>query len=291
MTNADLIAPSHVTIMGLGLMGGSLAMALRGKCKFITGIDPDPEVLALARRMNIADQVSSEPAALIPQADILILAAPVNSILTILDDLPELHPGSPVVMDIGSTKVQIVKAMRSLPARFDPIGGHPMCGKSRPSLAYAESSIFQGAVFAFTPLSRTSQKARGLAGQLAAIVGSVPLWLDPETHDRWVGATSHLPYLVANTLAYTTPIDASPMVGPGFRSTARLSTSALTMMLDILETNQENVLAGIERFKGHLVSLETHLVNRDRDGLRALLEKGGEKYDNLCGLKETGESQ
>jgi prephenate dehydrogenase len=291
MTNADLLAPSHVAIMGLGLMGGSLAMALRDKCEFITGIDPDPAVLELALQMNIADQVSSEPAALLPKADILILAAPVNSILTILGDLPELHPGSPVVMDIGSTKVQIVEAMRSLPARFDPIGGHPMCGKARPSLAYAEASIFQGAVFAFTPLSRTSQKTRQLAGQLAGIVGSVPLWLDPETHDRWVGATSHLPYLVANTLAYTTPLDASPLVGPGFRSTARLSTSALAMMLDILDTNRENVLAGLERFKGHLASLETHLLNRDRDSLRALLEKGGEKFDILCGLKETGESQ
>jgi prephenate dehydrogenase len=269
-------------------MGGSLAMALRGRCMSITGIDPDPGVLEMARQLDIADHVAAEPLDLLPQAEVVFLAAPVVSILSILNDLPKWHPGSPIVVDIGSTKAQIVEAMQSLPERFDPIGGHPMCGKARPSLAYAEPGLFRGAVFAFTPLERTSQKARKFAEQLAKAVGSQPLWLDPQTHDRWVGATSHLPYLIASTLAYITPLDASPLIGPGFRSTARLSTSAIKMMLDILETNNANVLSGIKRFQDHLALLAEYLSAGDMDSLEELLADGGEHFDQLM---ETAESR
>ena len=99
-------------------------------------------------QIGAVDEASSDPSLILPKADILILAAPVRSILALVSELPNLHPGPAVVLDVGSTKIQIVEAMERLPDRFDPLGGHPMCGKEALSLANAEASLFEGYPFA-----------------------------------------------------------------------------------------------------------------------------------------------
>lgn len=283
MDESDFISTARVAILGLGLMGGSLAMALRGKCAGLLGIDPDPETLSLARRLEIVDWASPQPGELLSQADVVIMAAPVRVILALLEELPDLHPGDAVVIDLGSTKTEIVEAMGALPKRFDPLGGHPMCGKERSNLANAEPGLYRGAPFAFTPLLRTSPRARALAAQLARAVGAYPLWLDPETHDRWVGATSHLPYLIANTLAAVVPLEAAPLVGPGLRSTTRLAPSSQAMMLDILVTNRRNLLANLRCFREHLETLEGYLAGDDERCLGELLSQGARNYEELVG--------
>lgn len=271
----------RVAILGLGLMGGSLAMALHGKCATLLGIDPHPETLALAREWGVVDEAAAQPGESLACADLVLLATPVRTIIGLLEKLPALHPGSPVVIDLGSTKAQIVEAMGRLPARFDPLGGHPMCGKERVSLANAEAGLYQGAPFALTPLARTSLRARALAEQLVRAVGAQPLWLDPVIHDRWVGATSHLPYLVANALAAVTPPEARPLVGPGLRSTVRLAPSPWVMMGDILATNRENVLAGLRGMRERLGEIETLLERGDYDGLQHSLAEGARNYAAL----------
>lgn len=286
MEEKTFLPEARVAILGLGLMGGSLAMALRGHCKALLGIDPDPEARALASRWEVVDQVAARPEVLLPQADLVVLAAPVRTIVKLLERLPELHPGSAVVMDLGSTKAQIVAVMATLPERFDPIGAHPMAGKERPSLLNADVGLYHGAPFALTPLPRTSERARALALELVQAAGARPLWLDPETHDRWVGATSHLPYLVANALAAVTPAEAAPLVGPGFRSTARLAPSTLEMMLDIAATNRANLLDGVQRFRQRIEALEGALQADDLERLTCLLAEGGEHYDRVTGYRK-----
>jgi prephenate dehydrogenase len=285
MEKKPLLPDTHVAIVGLGLMGGSLAMALRGQCSALFGIDPDPDARALASRWDLVDKVGARPEVLLPEADLVILAAPVQAIIEIISQLPDLHPGEAVVMDLGSTKTQITTAMAALPERFDPIGAHPMAGKERSSIIHAETELYHGAPFALTPLARTSIRAQDLALEVVLAVGARPLWLDPATHDRWVGATSHLPYLVANTLAAVTPAEAAPLVGPGFRSTARLAPSTLSMMLDILSTNREHLLVGVQRFRQHFDDLEAALIAEDFDRLTELLEKGSQNYDIVTGYR------
>lgn len=271
----------RVAIVGLGLMGGSLALALRAHCGELVGVDPHPETLALARRWRLAAAVSADPAALLPGCDLVILAAPVRMILALLGDLPRLHPGTAVVLDVGSTKRAIVAAMARLPARFDPLGGHPMCGKEVSSLAHAYAGMYQGAPFALTPLPRTSDRARGLAQALVQAVGANLLWLDAETHDRWVAATSHLPYLLANALAGATPADVRPLVGPGFLSTTRVAGSSPQMMLDILATNRELVLAALDRLDARLAEIRAGLQAEDWAALAALLADGAARRQGL----------
>jgi prephenate dehydrogenase len=277
------LADLQVAIFGLGLMGGSLAMALRGRCAGLLGVDPHPETLVLARRIDLVDQLLSEPDERLAQADVLVLAAPVRAILRLVAALPGIHPGAPLVLDLGSTKHAILAAMEALPGRFDPLGGHPMCGKEHSSLSNAEASLYRGANFALTPLARTSTRAKAIAVQMVEAVGAQVVWLEPDTHDRWTAATSHLPYLVANTLAGITPVEAQPMVAGGFRSTARVAASSPEVMLDILATNRENVLAGIAAFRERMAALESCLAAEDDEGLRRLLASGARRYDQLTG--------
>ena len=265
------LAESRVVILGLGLMGGSLALALRGKVAALLGVDTDPATLALAQAWGVADRLSDDPAELLPLADFIILATPVSAILEQVRALPRLHPGNATVLDLGSTKADIVEAMSDLPERFDPIGGHPMCGKETASLVHAEAALYAGAPFALTPLPRTTPQGIRLAAQLVQAVGAHPVWLDPETHDRWVASTSHLPYLVAAALAAATPHKAAPLIGPGLRSTTRLAATSPQMMLDILSTNRLPILAALQVFHHQIDTLEDLLEKEDFTALEHAL--------------------
>jgi prephenate dehydrogenase len=263
----------RIAIMGLGLMGGSLAMALHGKVREIIGIDPDPRALQMAEDNKVCNRLDNHTGNLLKTADLVILAMPVRKIIQVLSELPGLHSGNMMVMDLGSTKVEIVKSMSCLPARFDPLGAHPMCGKESSTMAAADANLFKGSPFVFTRLERSSNQACSLAAQIAEAVHSKPLWLDAETHDRWVASTSHLPYLAACALAAGTPIEASLLASSGYASTTRVSTTNPEMMLDVLITNRENVLAGLNGFRQNLDELQTYLENKDFTALKGLLHQ------------------
>lgn len=281
MSEPDFLTSSRIAIVGLGLMGGSLAFTLRGRCQALLACDPDPEILSLARQLDLVDDISPDLADVLPSADVVILATPLNVILEIIQELPNLHPGSAIVLDLGSTKTQVVKALQNLPSKFDPIGGHPMCGKEKIGLANADPSIFQGATFAFTSLQRTSSKARAFAEQLANAIGSQVLWIEPDTHDLWSAATSHAPYLVAAALSSATPDQSKPLVGPGFRSTTRVAATPTSIMLDVLSTNRVNILESLKKFRKELDSLEEKLSHGEFEALNTALMESAEHQRTL----------
>lgn len=277
---------ARIAIVGLGLMGGSLALALRGNCASLLGIDTDHKVLKIAQELQVVDIASSEPEDLLQLADVIVLAIPVKAILAFLSHLDRLVPGAAVVFDLGSTKRYILSQMAALPVRFDPVGGHPMCGKESHSLVNATSSLYKGAPFALTPLPRTTSRAKKIAQEIVHIIGAKPIWLNPETHDQWVAETSHLPYLLSNTLAYSTSEHAAELIGPGFRSSARLAVKPRSMMIDILETNRENILPAIELFQQHLNDLKQYLQNEDYASLSFRLSQGADQYEAILAINE-----
>src|SRR3990172_1595193 len=170
-----VLRAARVAIAGLGLMGGSLALALRGKCVQLIGVEVDPATQAQARATGVVDQLLDLEAAA-AHSDLLILAAPVRAILGQLQFLAGRPvPGRRVVMDLGSTKRDIVQAMQALPGGYDPVGGHPMCGKEVSGLRSAEAGLFRDKVFVLTPLARTSPAALALAREVVAAVGAHPL--------------------------------------------------------------------------------------------------------------------
>jgi len=286
MSEPDFIATSRIAIIGLGLMGGSLALDLRDRCHSLLACDVDPRTLELAQQQSLFAKLSRDPAEIVPEADVVILATPLNAILALIKQLTDLHPGSPIILDLGSTKVNVVQTLESLPSRFDPLGGHPMCGKERSGFENAEAGLFQGAAFAFTALNRTSKEARYFAEQMAFTIGAHALWIDPETHDQWSAATSHLPYLVASALAGSTPAQSKPLVGSGFRSTTRIAATPARIMLDVLETNQENIVEQMERFKEQLDHYQQLLISGEYEVLKAALDESANKQRNLAARQE-----
>ncbi len=272
----SILASSKIAIWGLGLMGGSLALALHGRCASLLAVDHDPDTLSLAQERQIVDYISLNPKDVLPWADAIILATPIPVILQSLQQLPEVHPGEAIVLDIGSTKSQIVHAMNELPQRFDPIGGHPICGKETSKLENAQADLYRGARFVFTPLSRTSKRAKMFAEQLALNLGSKPLWMEPSIHDQWIALTSHLPHLVALALASSTPSSVAPLIGPSFRDMTRIVNSPTHLICEMLMTNQQNLLLALQRFRQHLDWLEEKLREHDEQEFEESIRQIGE---------------
>lgn len=270
----------RVLIVGLGLMGASLALALRGKCKALYGVDQDEDTCRLALMHEVVDAVWQD-ATQTRTVDLIVLAVPVGQILRLLERINQTIQTPAVVMDIGSTKTAICKAMEGLAANFDPIGGHPMCGKETLGIQSAEAAIYQGAPFALVPLERTSPYAKSLAEQLVTAIGSHIVWLDAETHDRMVAAVSHLPYLLASALTLGTPLELTSLIGPGFRSSTRLAATPTTMMLDVLKTNRTFILEAIERVEEQLTQLKTSLANEEYDDLNRQLNTAAEHLQKI----------
>ena len=248
--SVDLLLESHITIVGLGLMGGSLALALKDKCSGITAVEVDAHARHIGLERGLVNHVTKNLEDGLKHADILVLATPVRATLETLEKLNRLsyHTNRTLlVLDLGSTKAEVASAMALLPKTFSGIGGHPMCGKETSGLEYADASLYKDAVFVLTPQSNTDKKILGLARQIISAIGSIPIEMDAEKHDRLAALTSHLPYLLACSLVLTVSSegDVDPivwkMVSSGFKDTTRVASSDVQMLIDILKTNKASI--------------------------------------------------
>jgi prephenate dehydrogenase len=272
---------SRIAIVGLGLMGGSLALALKGKCAALYGIDADRATLELALAKGIVDQAESDPATLLLQADLVILATPVPAIIDFIRKLPSLLQNPCIVFDLGSTKKDILQAMAALPEKFDPIGGHPICGREKLGLGNAETNLYQGAPFVTSLLKRTTSRAKSAAQQIISAVGANCIEMTAEDHDRILASTSHLPFLLSSALALATPLECIPFIGTGFKSTSRLAGTPSHMTMGILQSNRENVLNAIQSFRNSLDQIESILQNQDYTQLELILNRSRSAHQSL----------
>ncbi len=272
----------EVAIVGLGLMGGSLALALRGQSRTIVGVDRDPAVAQDALARGIVDQVTVFEAA--HNTDVLILASPVRAIVGQINQLSIsafYPPRATVVIDLGSTKVEVMKAMAELPPRFEPVGGHPMSGKTASGLANASADLFRNKPFVLTPPGHTSVRALAIAYVLVERVGGRLLVLSAEHHDQLAALISHLPYAAAVSLVRTVLAagddQAWEMASSGFRDSTRLAASDLDMMVDILTTNRGPVLRALAGYREQLDALDQAIQSGDADRIRQALTAAREK--------------
>jgi len=270
-----------VVIAGLGLMGGSLGLALRGHVRRVVGVARRAETVQQALAIGAVDAGYATLAEGAAEADIVVLATPVSVILAQIEELQRLAGqgllrDGVIVTDMGSSKAQICDALDRLPANVQPIGAHPMCGKETSGLEVAEADLYQGAPFVLCPLPRTAPQTVTLVKSLAEVVGASPLELDPVRHDRLAAAISHAPYLAslatfaaANDVAQADPM-AWRLAAGGFRSTTRLAGSDDQMMADILLSNREAVLEQLDHLQRHLACLASLLTTQDAARLREL---------------------
>jgi prephenate dehydrogenase len=271
------------TIIGLGLMGASLAAALRPHCRSIFGVDADPEAVSWARSQGWIDggDVNLDKPAL--RSNVIILATPVRAILSLLDQItPHLAPGT-LVTDLGSTKGEVCQKMGELPPSIQAIGGHPLCGRETPGGKNADPHLFTGRAFVLCPLPSTQAATLQFMQSMIQAIGAYPLIIDAQTHDRLVSITSHLPYLLACTLVNTAASQARleptlwRVAASGFRDTSRLAASEVTMMLDILLTNRENILAALQKFNHGLETLFRLIEEGQESALHDWLEEACEE--------------
>jgi prephenate dehydrogenase len=271
------LSEATVAIYGLGLMGGSLALALRGKCRHVVGVVRRPEAARKAVDVGAVEEATCDLAAAAAHADIVVLATPVRDIVaTIPLAADAMRPGT-LLMDLGSTKREVVAAMDSMSHEILAVGGHPMCGKEAGGLDSADDTLFRGATFVLTPTAHTTGEALALATELAEATGACPIILDAERHDRAVAVVSHLPYLLAAALvhaearSYLQDPVVQALAASGFRDTTRLASSQVDMMLDILLTNRDAVTRALDLFEASVADMRAAL--RDPQALRKWMEQ------------------
>ncbi len=271
------LVDTRLAVIGLGLMGGSLAAALSGRCAEVVGCDVDADAVHTALTRGWIHHGTQDSIAAISQADLVVLASPVRTILSQLDDLAPHFPPGCMVMDLGSTKTQITAKMEALPTSLQPLGGHPMCGKEFSGIQAADPLLYRGQTFILTPLGRTSPQTLALATELVVALGAQTLILTPQENDHLAALASHLPFLLSAGLVETVRQAAQQdsrlwqVTASGYRDTSRLAASSVTMMTDILLTNRAAVLQALSEFTENLNSLTELIKSAREDELRDLL--------------------
>jgi len=264
----------HLAIVGLGLMGAGVAMALRKRADIITGIDPNADTRHYARSQGIVDHVTDKLQHGVREADTVILAAPVRVILEILHNrLGSYLRSNTLLIDIGSTKYDICEAMGRLPVGINAIGGHPMAGKERSGIEAADPTIYQGRPFVLCTTRRTTPATRARALLFAEALGAESIEMEAERHDRIVAGISHLPYILSASMVATIAKEAQQdeafwqLAAGGFRDMSRLTASDIRMMGDILSTNTRAVATLLAMFRVQLAQIETMLISGDHQKL------------------------
>ena len=275
----ESLEESQIAIVGLGLMGGSLAGGLRHRCRSVVGVARRPDSIAVALERGLIDHGTTSLSEGVSQSNVVVLATPVRVILQQIAEIGPLLPAECLLLDLGSTKTRIVQAMAELPDHVQPLGGHPMCGKEMSGIEAAEPDIYRGATFILTPLPRTSEQALRLGRELVEAVGSRPLVISAERQDFLVGTVSHLPYLMACALVATADATTSTdpaawkIVAGGYRDTTRVAGSDVTMMTDILLTNRDEVLAAVNVFQRQIDRLAQLVESGDGEQMRDALNQ------------------
>ncbi len=286
-----------ITIIGVGLIGGSLGLALRkGRPKFkIVGVDKK-EVLEKAIVRGAIDEGTVNFKEGVKEADIVIMATPVKTILDLLPKIsPFLRKGC-LVTDTGSTKVKIVEtANQVLSTDIHFIGGHPMAGSEKYGIDSADPHLFQDKTYILTPTKKINLVTLEKIFLLIEMVDAKRLILDPLDHDRIVGAVSHLPQIMAVSLINMINIltqeennsNYFKAIGSGFKDMTRIALSPCKIWEDICGTNKEAILTMIQKYKQCLNLIEDKLIN-DPEGLKEEFQKARklreviEKFPHLC---------
>jgi prephenate dehydrogenase len=268
----------RLAIVGVGLLGGSIALAARahGLAREIVGIGRDRTRLEAPLRAGAVDRVTTDLAAGVRDADVVVLAANVLANEQLLADAWPAVASSAVVTDVGSTKRGIVAAAERLPGAHRFVGSHPMAGSEKSGYAVARPDLFRGAIVIVTPGDASEPGAVKTVTSFWEAVGARVSALEPDTHDRVVAAISHLPHVVAWALVEAVgrfEPAALPFAARGFKDTTRIAAADTAMWTEILLSNRDTIASSLGAFRGALDDLERLIAAGDRGGIERLLAR------------------
>lgn len=274
----------RLSILGVGLLGGSLGLACRNAindCKII-GYGHRRSTLESALARKAVDEAYEDPVRAVEGADLVVLCTPVGLFENLLARIsPSLAPGA-VVTDVGSTKRSVVAAgERLVPAHAHFVGSHPMAGSEKRGVEHADEKLFQNALCILTPTSRTNPGAIEKVDRFWRALGMRTTTLSPEEHDQQVCDISHLPHAVAAALVTLQPESSLKLAGKGFLDATRIAAGDGALWRDILMDNADNVRSGANRLKAQLDVLLELLESGNRDELCAWLDGAAQRRSQM----------
>ncbi len=284
----------RVAILGVGLIGGSIGLAARGRADAeVCGYDPDERVRAKALELGAIDTQAADVAGAVAGADVVFAAAPVGALgETVRLALAAAHADC-VVSDVGSTKRFLTDAAAD--ERF--VGGHPLAGAETAGVEHAREDLFDGATWYLTPAKgSTAGVLYERLHRLLSRFGARPTAIDVDTHDRLMACVSHLPHVLANLLVAQTASllgeesQRLPVVGPSFRDATRVAGANSAIWTDIYMSNRDALIAGIDQFAERLHEVRAWLQNSDATAVSAWNERARGERETLLGAGLAGGS-
>lgn len=255
-------------IIGIGLMGGSLGLALRAARPGmeVVGITRTPEEAEAARRRGAVNEASTE-LALVTTCDLVVVATPITEIPQMLHRLAGVLPAATLLTDVASVKAPVLDwAQQAFRDRARFLGGHPMAGRTGSGLAAADPALFRGAAWVLTPYPEQRLDRFQPWVALLGEIGARPAFMPAPDHDRSAALTSHLAFTVS--AAYTATVGAAPIgaealaiAGPGYRDMSRLAHGDPALYHAIATANREHLLDAVDRFSGQLASLRQRIAD------------------------------
>ena len=284
---------NRVAIIGLGLIGGSLGLALRQAraARQVAGFDLYKGVGDRARKLGAIDQSCASLAEAARGSELIILATPVGAMRPLLQQLAASASPGAVVTDVASTKAQVISwAEEYLPATISFVGGHPIAGKETSGIEAADAALFKQCVYCLTPTKRTSPAALEKVTALIDALGARMRFLEPPEHDGMVAGVSHLPFIAAIALMQTAALnpawdDASILAGRGFRDMTRLAAGSPEMYRDICLTNSEAIARWLADYIAVLSTLRERITAHDPN-LGEVFEQARKERNNWQEVQE-----
>lgn len=285
-----------VTLVGVGLLGGSLGLALRQRrlAGQVAGYVRRAESVKECETLGVVDRADTDLWRAVEQASLVVLCTPIAQMRGLMERmLPKLAPGA-VVTDVGSVKASVVAELDPLAARVGArfVGSHPMAGAEKTGPAAARADLFEGAICAVTPTAQTPPDAVARIEQLWRDVGGVPLRLGAELHDDLVSRSSHLPHVVAAGLASYVlspvhPKEQAMLCANGFRDTTRIASGSPEMWRDISLANRRNLARVLGVFIEDLQEFRLALENQDARAIEEFFAKARERREAWRGSKSS----
>ena len=281
---------NKITIIGVGLIGGSLAKAIKenGLAKVVFGFGRNSDRLKMAQKTNVIDQYSTTLEEAINESDIVVIATPVGSFKEILSEIKPFLTGKIIITDVGSTKTNIVSMVNQTLGEHSNcfIPAHPIAGKEKSGFEASEPNLFINKKVIITPLEANSSDSIKLVQKMWENIGADVDFMSPESHDELLGMTSHLPHMLAfslvNYLISKNP-SASIYAAGGFKDFSRIASGDNVMWRDICIQNKDQIISHIKGYQKTLDSLVEAIENENRDKLDLLFTNAKKTRDSWVG--------
>jgi len=271
---------NKVAVIGTGLIGGSIALAIKKRrlADEVIGVSRHKSTLLLAKKIHAIDR-GSEDINIIKGADLVILATPVSTILALAPKIAGIIKKECIVTDVGSTKQEIAAKLGKIFPRY--VGTHPMAGSQKRGVANAKPQIFKGSLCLLTPLGNTDKEACVKIKKLWLSLGAKVIYLSPKMHDKILSFISHLPHIAAFSLISSVPSQYLKFSSTGLKDTTRIAASETELWNDIFLSNRKNILKAIAVLEDNLKKIKSALNKKDKYSLTKLLREAKLKRDSL----------